>query len=241
MATGTGDRGDTARLVELVVADPPDAWTAAGFTVDDDAVRIGDVRIRLVGPVEGTTGIVRWALTGLDGVGDDLDGLPTDVIDQPDLGGGRNDVTTPASAARPPGDPTPHPNGVTGIDHVVVATPDLDRTIGALDTVGLRCRRIRNTTSNQTPMRQAFFRLGPVVLEVVGGDTGTGESAADVPAQWFGLALDVTDLDATAAHLGDGLGAVRPAVQEGRRIATLRHRSLGLSVSLAAMDHHGDR
>jgi len=30
-------------------------------------------------------------------------------------------------------------------------------------------------------------------------------------------------------------------VQPGRRIATLRHRRLGLSVATAVMDDHGDR
>jgi catechol 2,3-dioxygenase-like lactoylglutathione lyase family enzyme len=181
---------------------------------------------------------VRWAIAGLEAHGDDLDGLPTDFVDHP--GPGR-----PPSGDRPT-DPPAHPNGVTGLDHVVVATPDLDRTIAALTNTGLVCRRIRDTTAKETPMRQAFFRLGPVVLEVVGPggtDTGTGSegSDADAPATWFGLALDVVDLDQTAARLGDGLGPVRPAVQRGRRIATVRHRRLGLSVALAVMDDHGDR
>jgi hypothetical protein len=90
-------------------------------------------------------------------------------------------------------------------------------------------------------MRQAFFRFGPTIVEVVSGDTGTGLPAADAPASWFGLAVDVDDLDETAAVLGDGLGAIKPAVQDGRRIATLRHRSFDVSVAIAAMDHHGDR
>ncbi len=35
-------------IAELTVADPPDAWEAAGFAVDDDGVcRIGTVPIRL--------------------------------------------------------------------------------------------------------------------------------------------------------------------------------------------------
>jgi hypothetical protein len=122
----------------------------------------------------------------------------------------------------------------------VVLTPDLDRTLAALDAAGLELRRIRDTTSYGSPMRQAFFRLGPTILEVVSGDTGTGLPAADAPATWFGLAVDVDDLGATKALLGDGIGDAKEAVQRGRRIATFRHRQLGLSVALAAMDDLGD-
>jgi hypothetical protein len=41
-------------------------------------------------------------------------------------------------------------------------------------------------------------------------------------------------MDATAAYLGDKLGERRPAVQEGRMIATLR-RDAGSTVPLAFM------
>jgi hypothetical protein len=41
-------------------------------------------------------------------------------------------------------------------------------------------------------------------------------------------------MDATAAYLGDKLGEPRPAVQEGRTIATLR-RDAGSTVPLAFM------
>jgi hypothetical protein len=74
------------------------------------------------------------------------------------------------------------------------------------------------------------------VLEVVSGDAGTGRPADDAPATWFGLAVDVEDLDRTAELLGEGFGTIREAVQEGRRIATFRHKALGLSVAVAAMD-----
>ena len=83
-------------------------------------------------------------------------------------------------------------------------------------------------------------RLGATVLEVVSGDVGSGLAAADAPSTWFGLALDVDDLDATAAFLGpDGLGPIKAAVQPGRRIATLRHKAFGLTVPVALMDRHG--
>ena len=134
-----------------------------------------------------------------------------------------------------------HPNGITGIDHVVVLTPDLDRTVGVLEAAGLALRRIRRTDSQGSPMRQAFFRVGSVILEVVGGETGSGLPAEEAPATWFGLAVTATDLDRLAPQMGDALGPIRAAVQPGRRIATVRGRELGVSVALAVMDDHADR
>jgi hypothetical protein len=68
-----------------------------------------------------------------------------------------------------------------------------------------------------------------VILELIGqsGDHGAG------PATFWGLALTVDDIEATAALLGDDLGPVTDAVQPGRRIATLRHEALGIPVPIA--------
>lgn len=226
MTEGTRDMGNDAALVELAVADRPEAWAAAGFALDGHVVQVGSTAIRLVGPADdGSGGVIGWKLAGIDGAGIEagsLDGLPTEVVPHP--------------GPHHPSGHVAHPNGVTGLDHVVVLTPDLDRTIAALGRVGLACRRIRDTESYGSPMRQAFFRLGPTVLEVVSGNAGTGLPSADAPAGWFGLAVDVDDLDRTAELLGEGFGTIKDAVQPGRRIATFRHKVLGLSVAVAAMD-----
>lgn len=225
------DRGRAACLVALEVADAPETWAAAGFSVEGQDVRIGATTICLVGRSAETKGITGWSIAGLaaphgNGSVGTIDGLPTTFAD-----------TDPGTAKLV----TAHPNGVVGLDHVVVVTPDLDRTIAALGEVGLACRRTRDTSSNGSPMRQAFFRLGDTVLEVVSGDTGTGLPADVAPATWFGLAVDVADLHATGALLGDGLGPVKVAVQPGRRIATLRHQTFAMSVAVAVMDDHADR
>jgi hypothetical protein len=201
---------------EILVGDPPEAWQAAGFTVDDDGTcRIGSVRVRLVGR-DGGKRILGWSLRDApaarlaDGL---LDGLPTTASDAP------------------PAAPAVHENGATLIDHVVLLSPDLARTAAALGALGLEPRGERDTDSYGAPMRQVFFRLGEVILELVGqpGATGAGDPG------FFGLAITVTDLDAVAARLGEHLGAIKDAVQEGRRIATLRHRDLGMSVATALM------
>jgi hypothetical protein len=214
-------------VLEVQVADAPDAWTRAGFTVVDGCATVGDVRFRLVGDRAGAHGIVGWMLSGVTVTAGLLDGLATTVEDAAPVAGD--------------GPPAVHPNGVTGLDHIVVSTPDLTRTIEALAHAGVELRRIRETESYGAPMRQAFFRFGPTVIEVVSGDRDSGQSSAEAPATWFGLAFDVHDLGATAALLGEGLGKIRTAVQPGRRIATLRHKQLGMSVAVAAMDDHPDR
>jgi hypothetical protein len=124
---------------------------------------------------------------------------------------------------------------VTRVDHVVAATPDLDRTISTLGGAGLELRRVRDTPVGGRAGRQAFFWVGDTILEVV----GPAEAAGDGPLMLWGLALVSEDLDATIAFLGpDRCSEPRDAVQPGRRIATLRTREMGISVPVAVMDDH---
>jgi hypothetical protein len=203
---------------ELTIADAPSAWAALGFAVDDGACRIGAVRVRLAGGDAGR-GIAGWSLRGVAST--ELDGLPT---------------TRSAEAAAGTLDLRVHPNGIVGLDHVVAITPALDRTVAALQVAGLDLRRVREEPTPAGAPRQAFFRLGAEILEVVQApeDAIARGGGPDGPAFFWGLAFTAPDLDATVAHLGDRVSAIRPAVQPGRRIATLR-RSAGLGVPVALM------
>ena len=203
----------TITVGELHVADPAEAWTRAGFCVGSDAVcAVGGIGIRLVGREQGV-GIVSWSLSGLPprGRDGDLDGIPTTMWN---------------GAAVSPGT---HPNGVIGIDHVVLLSPDLGRTVAALAATGLQPRRERDGELGGQPIRQVFFRLGEVILEVVGSPT----TAGDGPSSLWGITYVVADIDATAAFLGDRTTPVKDAVQPGRRITTLDHRAFDLSVRTA--------
>jgi hypothetical protein len=200
----------TVSVDEFDVADTADAWTSAGFTVDPDGVcRIGGVRIRLTGRERGT-GIVGWSLRGVSS-DQPLDGIPTT----------RSDTPPPA--------PATHANGAVSVDHVVLLSPDLNRTVAALAAVDVHPRRERDGQLGGRPMRQIFFRLGEVILEVVGAPDVTG----DGPSTLWGLTYVVQDIDATAAFFGDRTAPVKPAVQPGRRITTLRHQEFGMSVRTA--------
>ena len=192
-------------LAELVIADLPDAWRELGFEVDEqDHLDIGGVRIRLGG---GGSGITAWSLMRVNAMGS-IDGLPSPV----------------PRVLYPPPFKT-HPNGATGIDHIVILSSSLDRTAAALDRAGVELKRTQESERG----RMGFRRLGPAVLEVVQRD----ELESD-EARFWGLAVVVISLEEIAERLGDRLGPINDAVQPGRRIATLR-ADAGLSVPLAFM------
>jgi hypothetical protein len=201
---------------ELTVADEPEAWPALGFTLEGRTCVIGDVRIQLAGSEADGKGLIGWSLRDISST--KMDGLPTESSDR-----------------EPPSELTTHPNGITAIDHVVAITPALDRTIAALGAAGLDLRRIRDEPTPAGAPRQAFFRLGTTILEVVQEPPEAVERGGlDRGAFFWGLALVAPDLEKTVAGIGDHVGAIRAAVQPGRRIATLR-RSAGLSVPVALM------
>lgn len=201
-------------LDELVVADAADAWRACGFAVEGDACVVGEVRIRFA-PGEGR-GLCGWSLRGLGST--ELAELPATRSERP-----------------LPNEAPAHPNGITALDHVVAISSDLDRTVAALEAAGLDLRRVREEPTPAGAPRQAFFRLGATILEVVQEPAEATERAGgDRPAFFWGLAFVAPDLDATVAFLGERVGEARDAVQPGRRIATLR-RSAGLSVPVALM------
>jgi hypothetical protein len=224
------------RLLALV--DPPAAWEALGFAVSDGVVAFDGVCLRLA-PGDGNSTFfepaadlgekpaVETGKSPAPGMPATKDGFPASSA-----GVGISDVAVAdidglpvVSTASPPPDASVHPNGVIGIDHFVLVTPDFDRTAAALDAAGIPFRRTRDAGG----FRQGFRRLGPAILEVV-----EAPNMPPGPARFWGLTLIAQDLDQLAATLGDRLHAPKDAVQPGRRIATL-DRSAGLHTHVAFM------
>ena len=203
------------RISEIVLAADPDPWRAAGFVVDEGRVTVGEATLVLAGEPVGRR-IQLWRVRGLAST--DLDGLPTE-----------HGTDAPAPAPAPA-----HPNGVERVDHVVAFTPGLERTVAVLQAAGLDLRRVREGPTPAGAQRQAFFRLGDSILEVVEHPPGTPAAAdSDAPAGFYGLAFGVQGLEAASQLLGPLLGEPREAVQPGRRIATVRREAgLGLPVAL---------
>ena len=113
----------------------------------------------------------------------------------------------------PDAPPVEHPNGATGIDHFVVLTPDFDATVERMRSEGLDHRRTREAGEGR---RQAFFVLGPCLLELAGPVEG--------PERLWGVTLVAPDLEPFG-------GRVKDAVQPGRRITTVK----GLGFPIAVM------
>jgi hypothetical protein len=163
----------------IVLGDPPEAWENLGFTVQDGIVALEGEQLHLTGRGGGILEVTAPGVTTPS-----PDGLPLEP-----------------STTLKGSDPFTHGNGALAVDHVVVLTGSLERTVRALVAAGLDLRR-------EVP-GMAFLRLGAWILEVVerGGD----------PARFWGLAVVVPDPGAVP-----GVGPVKDAVQPGRRIATVR-------------------
>jgi hypothetical protein len=204
-------------LVGLDAAGTADAWAAAGFAVVDGTVAIGAVRIAIG---VGHRGVAAWTLAGIPDT-DEVDGLPTRVVSDGAVSERAGTGVLPV-----------HPNGATLIDHLVIFSPDDERTIGALVALGFDVRRVRDDA--RPGLRQTFLRAGEVILELV-ARADAAPPAEPQPAQFFGIACTVSDIDACASLLGDALGGIKDAVQAGRRIATLHGRAIGLDVPIAFM------
>ncbi len=184
-------------------------------------MRIGSTAITLTGASPHAKGITGWVLADDVTLPELIDGLPTTTT-----------IGAPPSPAAPA-----HPNGIVAIDHLVVMTPDIDRTVSGFEDLGWECRRRREGAAyGQQRMRQAFFWLGDVIVEVVGPET-VDPSNSDTASSFFGLALTAADLDSTQAHFGDLMKPPVEAVQPGRRITTISSRG-GSTVAIAVMSPH---
>ena len=125
-----------------------------------------------------------------------------------------------------------HQFAVTAIDHVVITTGSLERTCGAItDQLGLPLKRIRDAGHG---VRQGFHRAGSLILEIVERPDLAPETSAEI----WGVVFVVDDLDSAIAWLGpDAIGAPRDAVQNGRRIASVK-KDVGLGLPVALMSPH---
>ena len=201
-----------ARVCELVIGGAPTGWEAIGIHFsNENRCLLADVSLRIDSTL--APGLHAWSISEIDASTTQIDGITTSLA--------TNAATTQAT-----------PNSgfslyVVGVDHVVINTPNLQRTSDALaQLTGAPLKRTRDAGNGVT---QGFHKLGSVVVELV-----TMPSMPEGPASLWGFVLNVQDLDGIAAHLGpDVLSPPKPAVQPGRRIATFRSAAaLGVPVAL---------
>ncbi len=212
----------SARVGEFVIASAVEPWQRIGLTIVDGTARVGTVALRFVpvGPAPAEHGLVEhglvehglvgWGLVDSATAATDIDGLPTTHVDPVDV------------------QPSEHPLGIAGFDHVVINTSSLERTCGAIEAAtGAPLKRVRDAGPG---VRQGFHRLGEVVVEVVESPRVTAPTAA-----FWGFVWNVHDLHDVCDRLGpDVVGLPKAAVQPGRFIATVR-ADVGLGLPLALM------
>ena len=212
-----------AQVEWLTVIGDPAVWRSLGLTIlADGTIPLIGTSLRIVGesergstPKNRSAGIASWALSGIPKGADtdelpSIDGLETEAVEP----------STPLFAQ--------HDLNASALDHLVVLTPDLERTSAAIaEATGCELKRVREVGS----MRQGFHRIGRggLIVELV-----ERPDIADGDAAFWGLVIIVDNLDEACARLGpDQVSAPKDAVQPGRRIATVRGDvGLGLPVAL---------
>ena len=199
--------------VGLDIADEPAAWASAGFRIEaGNLVRLGEITIRLCG---GEGGIVQWTFRNLQKDVESIDGIPV-AHDQSEPV--QDHVTAP------------HPNGCFAVDHIVLISPDWQRSIQNLGAVGLEPSR--QTNSVRKGVTQVIYRPSSVIIELVGP-----KIAPEKPMLW-GLTLVTADVDKAHALLQSSTKAPWPAVQPGRRMTVLQGHKHGVTVGVALMSPH---
>ena len=125
----------------------------------------------------------------------------------------------------------PEPAAVSGLDHVVIRTPDPERATalyGARLALDMRLDR----SNPAWGARLLFFRCGDLIVEVA-HDLRTG--VGDGPDRLWGLSWRVPDAEAARARLraaGLDVSEVRAGRKPGTRVLTLRDGTCGVPTLL---------
>ncbi len=130
---------------------------------------------------------------------------------------------TPPPSAPPAADPA----AVTGLDHVVIRTPDAERAAALYGArLGLDLRLDRSNPEWGAGLM--FFRCGDLIVEIA-HDLETGVSSA--PDRLWGLSWCVPDARAARRRLqaaGLDVSEVRPGRKAGTRVFTVRDKTCGV-------------
>ena len=202
------------RVAAITVGGSAAPWHDIGIV----AGLLGDVRLIIDESLP--VGLHHLDLVGCPTRASHIAGLPVVHIDD-----------APATTPSTPSAGTQFALRIVGVDHVVVLADDVRATCSEIaQQSGAPLKRVKEGDRGV----QGFHRWGSVILEVVERRLVAPSDTATTAAYW-GLVVVVDQIDEAATHLGpDVIGAPKPAVQPGRRIATVRSGA-GLGVPLALM------
>lgn len=201
------------RVAAITVGGSAAPWHDIGIV----AGLLGDVRLIIDESLP--VGLNHLGLVGCPTRASHIAGLPVVHIDD-----------APATTQSTPSAGTQFALRIVGVDHVVVLADDVRATCSEIaQQSGAPLKRVKEGERGV----QGFHRWGSVILEVVERRLVAPSDPATTASYW-GLVVVVDQLDEAATHLGpDVIGVPKPAVQPGRRIATVRSgASLGVPLAL---------
>jgi catechol 2,3-dioxygenase-like lactoylglutathione lyase family enzyme len=115
------------------------------------------------------------------------------------------------------------PAAVTGLDHIVIRTPEPERAAALYGArLGLHMRLDRHVAGR----RLMFFRCGDAIVEIV-----HDLAISDARDRLWGLSWRVADAEAARARLaaaGLDVSEVRPGMKPGTRVFTVRDNTCGV-------------
>lgn len=202
-----------ATLLALQTGGHITSWESIGLKFDGFSCYLGDVALEIH---EGTPGLTGWTIAAEHPGVFDIDGIATTVVAESPTRTGLSLCGT---------------EKITGLDHVVVNTDNLDRTCDALCRhLGVEVRRERDAGRGVV---QRFIKLSNTIIEVV-----TGPHVTTPGASLWGMVISVDNMEAWAAQCGPEVTSVpKQATQPGRLISTVRS-GVGLGVPFAVMTPH---
>ena len=198
---------DAPALARVLVAGGSAPWRRAGFDCSESGFRAGEVAVLLGSGAQSPLLVFEPDLGTLEGA----------------AGPGDGEDMRSLSAA--------HPNGVCGVDHVVVRTGDVARGSSLLADSGLELLGSRQADIGEMQVEQRFHRAGPCLIELVGPSGEGGDAGMAV----WGVTFVTTRIDSLPALEPPPVASIRDAVQPGRRIATALPE-VGLPTRVAFMD-----
>ncbi|NQY96315.1 MAG: VOC family protein [Henriciella sp.] len=120
------------------------------------------------------------------------------------------------------------PGAATALDHLVINTPNPERTVANYGArLGLRFALDR--TAEQWKTRFLFFRLGGLTLEIINRLGETHDPSG--PDSIWGLTWETDDLEAAHSRLsatGHDLSEIRTGRKPGTTVFTVRDRTQGV-------------
>lgn len=202
------------RVAAITVGGSAAPWHDIGIV----AGLLGDVRLVIDESLP--VGLHHLGLVGCPTRTSHIAGLPVVHLDD-----------APATTPSTPSAGTQFALRIVGVDHVVVLAGDVRATCSEIaQQSGAPLKRVKEGDRGV----QGFHRWGSVILEVVERRLVAPSDTASTASYW-GLVVVIDHIDEATTHLGpDVIGAPKPAVQPGRRIATVRSGA-GLGVPLALM------